>query len=161
LDRIDRCRHDKRCHDSLSRRKTTSGPNGIPCTLYRGMVDKFRGAGWYCYRLLEASDQNPALWTRVVKHLGIVILLHSLWHSRLDSLAPLHLLIFIPVSLDSLLPERHRISPFIREKKTRGTFATKPRSRQLKSRLYLCYYIRAPSTMEAACSICQRRLNWE
>jgi len=103
VDWVDRYSHDKRCHNSLSRRKLTSCPNGVSCALYRGMVDKLRSTGWHCYRLLEANNQNPTPWTRITKYLGIVILLHSFWHSRLDSFAPFHLLILVPLSLDSLL----------------------------------------------------------
>jgi hypothetical protein len=132
VDRIDRYSHDKRCHNSLSRRNFTSRSDGIRSALYREMVDKSLGAGWHCYRLLEANNQNPAPWTCVVKYLGIIILLHSLWYSRLDSFAPLRLLIFIPCGLASLLPERHRISSFIPGERDRATFTRKTRKRQLK-----------------------------
>jgi len=81
VDRVDRYSHDKRCHNSLSRRNFTSRADGIRSALYREMVDKSPGAGWHWNRLLEANNQNPAPWTRVVKYLGIVILLHSFRHS--------------------------------------------------------------------------------
>ncbi len=67
------------------------------------------GANRHWYWLLETYHQIPALWTCVIKHLGIVILLYRLRNSPLDSSAPFYLLVFIPYRLDSLLPERHSV----------------------------------------------------
>jgi fused signal recognition particle receptor len=51
----------------------------------------------------------------------------------LDPFASFHLPDFVSGSLDSLLPERHRISSFILRERARATFARKTRTRQLKS----------------------------
>ena len=77
--------------------------------------------------------------TTKIPHFGHVLL--STWASLFYIMAfgkaewipllPFCFLVFIPGGLDSLLHQRHSLSPFIREKGARATFASKMRNSQL------------------------------